>query len=181
MTPTDDADVTATDDAATTDHATATATATADTAVRWLTQEQQHHWRDYLVGSSRLTEALGQQLERDAGLSLGEYEVLVRLSEAPDSTLRMSTLARELAHSRSRITHTIHRLQVAGLLERRACPADGRGVNAVLTPLGLARLAAAAPGHVDAVRTHLVDLLTDAQLEVLGDAMAVVGAALAKP
>lgn len=177
MTPT--ADVTFTDDAATTGHGTATATA--DTAVRWLTQEQQHHWRDYLVGSSRLTEALGQQLERDAGLSLGEYEVLVRLSEAPDSTLRMSTLARELAHSRSRITHTIHRLQVAGLLERRACPADGRGVNAVLTPLGLARLAAAAPGHVDAVRTHLVDLLTDAQLEVLGDAMAVVGAALAKP
>ena len=151
------------------------------TTVRWLTTEQQQHWRAFVDGAARLNEALGRQLERDAELSLSEYEVLVRLSEAPDRTLRMSSLADELAHSRSRITHTIHRLQVAGLLERRACPADGRGVNAVLTPLGLARLAAAAPGHVDAVRTHLVDLLTDAQLEVLGDAMAVVGAALAKP
>ncbi len=164
-------------------HAThaAGAGAGAGAAARWLTHEQQHHWRDFLVGSSRLIEALGQQLERDAGLSLGEYEVLVRLSEAPDSTLRMSTLARELAHSRSRITHTIHRLEVAGLLERRACPADGRGVNAVITPVGFARLEAAAPGHVDAVRTHLVDVLSGAQLEALGEAMAVVGEALAKP
>ncbi|MGV8966754.1 MAG: MarR family winged helix-turn-helix transcriptional regulator [Cellulomonas sp.] len=171
--------------APTTDATTATPTpdAGADSGApaRWLTQEQQRHWRDFLVGSSRLIEALGQQLERDARLSLGEYEVLVRLSEAPEGTLRMSTLAHELAHSRSRITHTIHRLEVAGLLERRACPADGRGVNAVLTPIGLARLEAAAPGHVDAVRTHLVDVLTDAQLAALGDAMAVVGEALAKP
>jgi len=151
-----------------------------DAAVRWLTREQQRHWRDFLVGSARLTEALGQQLERDAGLSLSEYEVLVRLSEAPDSTLRMSTLAHELAHSRSRITHTIRRLEAAGLIERRACEADGRGVNAIITATGFARLEAAAPGHVDAVRTHLVDVLTDAQLQALGGAMAAVGEALAR-
>jgi uncharacterized lipoprotein NlpE involved in copper resistance len=51
----------------------------------------------------------------------------------------------------------------------------------VITPLGAARLESAAPGHVTAVRTHLVDVLTDRQLEALGGAMAVVGAALAKP
>ena len=148
--------------------------------VRWLTFEQQRHWRDFLVGTARLTEALGQQLEHDAGLSLSEYEVLVRLSEAPEHTLRMSSLANELAHSRSRITHTIRRLEASGFIARRACEADGRGVNAVMTPAGFAHLETAAPGHVTAVREHLVDVLTDAQLGALGEAMSAVSAALSR-
>src|SRR3712207_8178830 len=85
-----------------------------EAAVRWLTPEQQVHWRAFLVGSARLTEALGRQLERDSDLSLSEYEVLVRLSEAPGWTLRMSLLADGLAHSRSRVTHTVRRLEGAG-------------------------------------------------------------------
>jgi len=146
--------------------------------VRWLTAEQQLHWRAYLDGTVRLTEALGRQLERDAELSLSEYEVLVRLSEAPDRTLRMSSLADELAHSRSRITHTIRRLEARGFVERRACAVDGRGVNCAMTALGFGRLEAAAPGHVEAVRTHLIDVLTDDQLRALGESMAAVREAL---
>jgi DNA-binding MarR family transcriptional regulator len=146
--------------------------------VRWLSLEQQEHWRAYLVGTARLTEALGRQLERDSGLSLSEYEVLVRLSEAPGRTLRMSLLADELAHSRSRITHTVRRLEAGGLVERQACEADGRGVNCTMTDAGYARLESAAPGHVQAVRTHLVDVLTDDQLRALGDAMGAVREAL---
>ena len=142
--------------------------------VRWLTAEQQVHWRAFLVGSARLNEALGRQLERDSDLSLSEYEVLVRLSEAPGHTLRMSSLADGLAHSRSRVTHTVRRLESAGLVERRACSADGRGVNCVMTPKGYARLESAAAGHVQAVRTHLVDVLSDDQLRALGEAMAAV-------
>ncbi len=149
-----------------------------ETEVRWLSEEQQGYWRDYLVGTARLTDALGRQLDRDSDLSLSEYEVLVRLSEASDRTLRMSLLADELAHSRSRITHTVRRLESAGLVERRPCEADGRGVNCAMTPAGFARLEAAAPGHVRAVRTHLVDVLTDDQLRALGEAMAAVRDAL---
>ena len=61
--------------------------------VLWLSAEQQRHWRAVILGTARLTEALSRQLERDAGLSLSEYEILVRLSEAADRTLRMSELA----------------------------------------------------------------------------------------
>ena len=144
------------------------------TPTRWLTTEQQEHWRAFLVGSARLTDALGRQLERDSGLSLSEYEVLVRLSEAPGRTLRMSLLADELAHSRSRVTHTVRRLEASGMVERQACEADGRGVNCTMTAAGFARLEAAAPGHVEAVRAHLVDVLAENQLRALGEAMAVV-------
>jgi DNA-binding MarR family transcriptional regulator len=114
-------------------------TSTVSSEVRWLTTEQQEHWRAFLVGTARLNDALGRQLEHDSDLSLSEYEVLVRLSEAPDRTLRMSLLADELAHSRSRVTHTVRRLESAGLVRRRACAGDGRGVNCTMTDEGYAR------------------------------------------
>lgn len=139
--------------------------------VRWLTADQQRAWRAFLSGSARLTEALTRQLEQDADLSLSEYEILVRLSEVPDRTLRMSELASSLVHSRSRLTHTVTRLERRGLVRRETCLADGRGVNCVMTPEGFAHLVASAPGHVEAVRTNLVDLLTDDELMTLGAAM----------
>lgn len=140
--------------------------------VPWLSVEQQGWWRAYLVGAARLTEALGRQLERDSGLSLSEYEVMVRLSEAPGRTLRMAELADSLVHSRSRLTHAVSRMERRGLVERRACDSDGRGINARLTEAGWAALVAAAPGHVRAVREHLVDRLTEHEFRTLGQAMA---------
>jgi DNA-binding MarR family transcriptional regulator len=153
-------------------------TSSVSTEVRWLTAEQQEHWRAFLVGTARLNDALGRQLEHDSDLSLSEYEVLVRLSEAPQHTLRMSLLADELAHSRSRVTHTVRRLEASGMVRRQACAGDGRGVNCTMTSEGYARLEAAAPGHVRAVRSHLVDVLSDDQLRALGEAMAAVRDAL---
>ena len=144
--------------------------------MRWLSDEQQRAWRSYLLGSARLTEALTRQLEADSGVSLSEYEILVRLSETPGRTLRMSELAASLVHSRSRLTHTVSRLERRGLVERRTCEDDGRGVNCMMTDTGFALLEGAAPGHVRAVRSHLVDLLTDEQMRVLGEAMAVIAA-----
>ncbi|MCV2394870.1 MarR family transcriptional regulator [Actinotalea sp. M2MS4P-6] len=142
-----------------------------ETDVRWLTAEQQQWWRSYLQGTARLTEALSRQLETDSGLSLNEYEVMVRLSEAEGRTMRMAELASSLVHSRSRVTHTVARMERRGLVERRACASDGRGINAVLTDQGMAALVEAAPGHVRAVREHLVDRLTDDQMRALGEAM----------
>lgn len=151
---------------------------TPSTEVRWLSDTQQLYWRAFVDGTARLNEALGRQLERDSGLSLQEYEVLVRLSEVPDRTMRMSTLADELARSRSWLTHTVRRMEERGLVERRSCPADGRGVNCVMTDLGYEELTAASPGHVAAVRRYVVDRLTPDQLRGLGEAMAIVRAGL---
>ena len=147
-----------------------------DDGVRWLTDDQQRAWRSFLLGSARLTEALTRQLETEADVSLSEYEILVRLSETGDHTLRMSELAASLVHSRSRLTHTVSRLEKRGLVRRETCLADGRGVNCVMTDEGFRLLQGAAPGHVQAVRTHLVDLLTEDQMVALGEAMAAVAA-----
>lgn len=145
--------------------------------VPWLDDEQQGSWRAFLEGSSRLMEALGRDLDRESGLSLHEYEVLVRLSENPGRTLRMSALADSLAHSRSRVTHTVRRLEERGLVQRQACPVDGRGVDCHLTDDGMVTLAEAAPHHVRSVRHRMVDVLTAEQLRVLGQAMALVAGA----
>ncbi|HEY0188660.1 MAG TPA: MarR family winged helix-turn-helix transcriptional regulator [Cellulomonas sp.] len=150
----------------------------AEQDVHWLSTEQQRWWRAYRDGTARLLDVLGHELEQDSGLSLGEYEVLVRLSEAPDRTLRMSELAGELAHSRSRLTHTVRRMENAGLVERTPCVEDARGVNCTMTPVGWARLVDAAPAHVESVRAHLVDVLTPAELGALGSAMERLGDAL---
>jgi DNA-binding MarR family transcriptional regulator len=139
--------------------------------VRWLSAEQQRDWRAFRDGTVLLLDALGRELEERSGLSLHEYEVMVRLSEAPGRSLRMSQLATDIAHSRSRLTHTISRMEAAGLVARAACSEDARGVNCVLTDKGWAALVAAAPAHVESVRRHLVDVLSGAQLVALGTAM----------
>lgn len=140
---------------------------------RWLDADQQRSWRQLLRGSARLFDDINRDLEEESGLSLSEYEVLVRLSEAEGRTLRMSVLASELVHSRSRLTHTVRRMESAGLVERSSCADDRRGVNCTLTDAGFDRLAATAPGHVDSVRARLVDRLTPEQLHQLGEIMAV--------
>ncbi|AEE45048.1 MarR family winged helix-turn-helix transcriptional regulator [Cellulomonas fimi] len=140
----------------------------------WLTAEQQQHWRAFRSGVARLTAVLEHELLERTGLSTHEYEVLVRLSERPGRTMRMSELADGLVHSRSRLTHTIRRMEDAGLVARTPCAEDARGVNCTLTERGWARLVDAAPEHVQSVRDHLVDVLTPEQFAALGAAMQVV-------
>ncbi|GIG22194.1 MarR family transcriptional regulator [Cellulomonas chitinilytica] len=147
------------------------ATAVTAETVQWLTAEQQVLWRSFLVGTQRLADVLAHELEAQSGLSSHEYEVLVRLSESPGRTLRMAQLADHLAHSRSRLTHTIRRMEQSGLVVRAACTEDARGVNCTMTDHGWDVLVAAAPGHVQSVRDHLVDILTDEQFRALGEAM----------
>jgi DNA-binding MarR family transcriptional regulator len=140
----------------------------------WLSAEQQVHWRAYIAATTLLHEQLSRELQDAHGISIADYEILVRLSEAPERTLRMSQLADSTLASRSRLTHQIDRLERAGLVQRRACDEDRRGQNAVMTDQGFVLLVACAPTHVDGVRTHLVDLLTDEQFAALGQACAIV-------
>lgn len=137
---------------------------------RWLTAEQQRIWRAFLNGVARINDRLEADL-RPFGLDLGEYEILVHLSESERRSLRMSDLADRVRQSRSRLTHTIARMEQQGLVTRRACPSDRRGVMAEMTDHGYQLLVEAAPSHVESVRRALVDRVTAADFEALGRAM----------
>ncbi|WP_189042948.1 MarR family winged helix-turn-helix transcriptional regulator [Micromonospora sonchi] len=134
---------------------------------RWLNPDEQRTWRAFLAASRTLMETLDRELQRDAGMPHAYYEILVRLSEAPERRLRMSELAELTGSSRSRLSHAVARLETAGWVRREECPTDRRGQLALLTEEGFATLAAAAPGHVEGVRRHLFDALSPAQVDQL--------------
>ncbi len=134
---------------------------------RWLDEDEQRTWRAFLTATRALMETLDRELQRDAGMPHAYYEILVRLSEAPERRLRMSDLAEATDSSRSRLSHAIARLEAAGWVRREECPTDRRGQLALLTDEGFATLAAAAPGHVEGVRRHLFDALSPAQVDQL--------------
>lgn len=136
---------------------------------RWLSKEQQKIWRTYLLGSARVSEQLDEDL-RPYGIDLGEYEILVCLEESDDWRMRMSDLAESVHQSRSRLTHTVARMEKAGLVTRESCPTDRRGVWARLTDKGFELLSSAAPDHVESVRRILVEAVTPEDFEALGRA-----------
>jgi DNA-binding MarR family transcriptional regulator len=148
---------------------------------RWLSASEQRAWRAYLEATKLLFDALDRQLQRDSAMPHAYYEILVRLSETDRRSLRMSDLADATRSSRSRLSHAVARLEERGWLERVDCPTDKRGQIAVLTDVGFAALEAAAPGHVAAVRKHLIDRLTPEQVMQLEQIGSVVVAALESP
>ncbi len=137
------------------------------TATKWLTADEQRAWRAFLEATNLLSDTLDRQLQQGAGMPHAYYEILVRLSEAEGRAMRMSELAERTRSSRSRLSHAVARLEERSWIERVDCPTDRRGQVAHLTETGFAALVAAAPGHVAAVRDHVIDRLTPAQLEAL--------------
>lgn len=134
---------------------------------RWLNQDQQRIWRTYLLGAARINTVLDEDLRR-FGIDLGEYEILVCLEEAPERRLRMSDLAARVHQSRSRLTHTVSRMEKQDLVERLNCGSDRRGVWAHLTPAGFELLRSAAPTHVDGVRRIFVEAVAPEDLRAIG-------------
>lgn len=126
-------------------------------------------WRAYAVAKALLDSRLHRDLQEEHRLALADYELLLRLAEAPSGQARMSTLAEQVASSKSRVSHQIGRMEKAGLVRRQECPSDGRGVIAVLTSHGQAVIRSAAPTHVRGVRDNLVDLLSDDERALLAD------------
>ena len=140
----------------------------------WLTEDERAAWLRLVAVVELLPGVLDSQLRREAGLTHFEYFVLAMLSEAPERTLRMTALAQGTNATLPRLSHVIRRLEGRGLVERFPCPQDGRATNARLTAAGGDAVVAAAPGHVDTVRRHVLDPLTPVQLEQLrgiGDAL----------
>lgn len=139
-------------------------------AANWLTDDQQKIWRNWLLAVARIDQYLDADLRRH-GLDLGEYEILVVLSEAPERQMRMSSLAELVHQSRSRLTHAVSRMERAGIVQRTSAEDDRRGVIANLTDAGFQLLEQAAPSHVAAVRRILVDACTPDDFAALGRVM----------
>jgi DNA-binding MarR family transcriptional regulator len=123
-------------------------------------------WRGLLETHSRLIGRLDAELEREHGLPLTAYEVLMYLGDA-GGKLRMGELADRLLLSRSGITRLVDRLERQGLVERRRCSDDGRGLNAVLTDAGRHKLEACRPAHLSGVREHFLGRLEPGELDSL--------------
>lgn len=136
--------------------------------MRWLTAAEVDSWLSLVRLMTWLPWSIDQQLRRDSNLGMVEYQVLAILSESPERTLRMSSLAELTNASLSRLSHLFKRLEARGLVRREPDPADGRFTNAILTAKGFQALAEAAPGHVAHVRSLVIDVLSPEQLRRLG-------------
>ena len=139
----------------------------------WLTDGEQHLWRNYLMMTGRLQAELNRQLQRDCGLSLADYDVLVALDEQPGC--RISELGARLGWEQSRLSHQLGRMQARGLVARRGADDDRRAAAVELTDSGRSALHAAAPGHAELVRRVVFDGMDAAELSALNRWTARVG------
>lgn len=138
------------------------------TAPKWLNSSEMKAWRQYIIASRRLLDALDEDLSAH-DLSMADYEVLAQLSDAPDRTMRMSELAEVAMISRSRLSHRIKVMEREGWVRREACPDDKRGSFAIMTPKGWKAIVAAAPDHVASVRSRFLDALDREDQKALAD------------
>lgn len=116
-------------------------------------------WRDFSAMRSTVERALEQRVQRDASISVADFDVLRGLSEAEGRRLRAGALAEALGWEKSRISHQVRRMADRGLLERAGCPTDGRGTWVVLAEAGAEAFAAASCGYVEVLRRSLFDRL----------------------
>lgn len=136
------------------------------------TREQLAVWRAYTETSEIVRARAASQLQRAAGLSTGDYQVLLALTEAEDAGLRSSELATRVNWERSRLSHHLGRMEKRGLVRREECPDDSRGANAVITDAGARAFRKASIPHLEAVRQLFIDALTPEQLTHLAQVMA---------
>ncbi len=139
------------------------------TEPRWLRPDEQVDWMSFVLATRLLWGQLERDLQRDAHLPVAYYEILSTLSEIQGHALSLSQLGTLLQVSPSRLSHAMSRLEETGWVRRELCGGDRRKWKAVLTDAGMAVLRAAAPVHVESVRTHLLDPLTPAQVAQLGE------------
>ncbi|WP_284234648.1 MarR family winged helix-turn-helix transcriptional regulator [Mycobacterium antarcticum] len=132
----------------------------------WLSEEQLGVWRDYLAMSGSLQAAMNRQLQRDCGLSLSDYDVLVALDER--EVCRVNELGERLGWEQSRLSHQLRRMRSRGLVDRRGADDDRRGATVELTTAGRAALESAAAGHVALVRDMVFDGMRPADVRAVG-------------
>lgn len=132
-------------------------------------------WRGFLSLHSRIVRDLDQELTDEASLRLNQYEVLLRLKQAPEAAMRMSELAEKVYLSPSGVSRAVDQLERRGLVERRVCASDRRGFLAVLTEKGQTRLRAAAKVHVRGIKDHFTSKMSRTELDELACLLEMIG------
>lgn len=151
------------------------------TEAPWLDEHEQRVWRQWVHVAAQLPASLQRALQEEAGLSLPDYEVLVRLTDTDEGRVRISELARLLTWEKSRLSHHLTRMERRGLIRREECVDDGRGAFVVITGEGRAAIERAAPGHVRVVRSLFFDPLSPADVVAMDAALGKLAKRLAPP
>ncbi len=128
-----------------------------------LTDAELRDWYAFIRAHHTVIGDLSAELEREHGMSLASYEVLLALVRAPETKMRMSALAEAAFLSPSGLTRLVDRLVRAGLVQREQCPTDARVIFAALTPRGMEVFQDAARTHVRGIRSHFLDRLAPAE------------------
>lgn len=113
------------------------------------------------------TRELNADLTADHGLTLSDYEVLLRLSRAPDRRMRRVDIAEQVLLTASGITRLLDGLERHGYVERGSCESDRRVVYAVLTDEGLAKLHSASETHVAQIEEYFTSRYDAGELAAL--------------
>jgi DNA-binding MarR family transcriptional regulator len=120
-------------------------------------------WTDFVLSYNQLMSVLEHEMHAGAGITLSQYDVLLRLAEAPGGQLTMSDLAGAVLYSTGGLTRLFERMRRAGLVRREPSEEDRRVIYAALTDAGMERLRAASAVHLDGVRRHFGALLADGE------------------
>ena len=131
-------------------------------------------WQALLHAHHDVTRRLDAELREQHGLSLGDYDILLRLVAAPDRSLRMSDLATRVMVPPSTLTRRLDRLVADGLVDRRRLETDSRVLLACLTKTGRRALRRAAPTHLRGIRKHYTGRLSKAQLGAVAAGLEVI-------
>jgi DNA-binding MarR family transcriptional regulator len=123
-----------------------------------------------MVASVAVTRAMDRDSQATNGLPLAEHHLLAVLGEAPEAGIRPTDLAVASTLTKSGLTRAVDRLESAGLIERRACPSDGRGQLIALTAKGRQTLRRAAPEFFRSVARNFADYLTEREIEAFASA-----------
>lgn len=132
-----------------------------------LSPREQQAWRAFLIVSTRCLEQIDQILQQNAKITLTDYEILLALSNAENSRLRMSELADRVLVSRSRLTYRVDRLVKVAFVTREECEDDRRGLWAILTEQGRQVLDDATAEHHATIRRLFFDPANAQELEVV--------------
>lgn len=130
-------------------------------------------WREYIETAEALRSRIASRLQAETGMSMGDYQVLLALSEAEGSCLRSSELAALISWERSRLSHHLGRMEKRGLIRREEVPGDSRGALVVMTESGAKTFREGSLPHLEAVRELFLDAFSESEL---ADVQSVTGA-----
>ncbi len=129
-------------------------------------------WADFVLMHRELGRHLDRRLQREAGISQGDYMVMLTLFKSPERRLRAGALGEAMGWEKSRLSHQLTRMAARGLVERVECDSDGRGTWVELTRNGRRALLGAMRDHASAIRSLFLDVLEPAEKQSIADASA---------